>query len=137
MALPIIGDIIGGLLGIGKGLIESKRAKQEKQLEVDLRKIEKQGELDIANQRAATSYDLAALEASKTSWKDEYLTILLSLPVIGSFVPGVQDYVVRGWGYLDKAPLWFQASFVGVIAATFGLRWMFGKKAAQGAAEVE
>jgi hypothetical protein len=68
------------------------------------------------------------MNAQVSSWKDEYLTILLSAPVIGSFIPGVKDYAFREWGYLEKAPLWFQTSFVGVIAATFGLRWLFSRK---------
>jgi len=125
-------DIITGGLGIVKGLIDNKKAKQEKQQEIDLRKIEKQGELDIANQQATTDYDIQALKQSERSWKDEYLTILLSLPVIGSFIPGVQDSVVLGWDYLAKAPAWFQVAFIGVIAATFGLRWLFGNVKAAG-----
>ncbi|KAA6233116.1 hypothetical protein FP507_08745 [Chlorobium phaeovibrioides] len=119
-------DIITGGFGIIKGIIDNKKARQEKQQEIDLRKIEKQGELDIANQQATTDYDIQALKQSERSWKDEYLTILLSLPVIGSFIPGVQDSVVLGWDYLAKAPVWFQVAFIGVIAATFGLRWLFG-----------
>jgi len=119
-------DIITGGFGIIKGIIDNKQAKQKKQQEIDLRKIEKQGELDIANQQATTDYDIQALKQAERSWKDEYLTILLSLPVIGSFIPGVQDSVVLGWDYLAKAPVWFQAAFIGVIAATFGLRWLFG-----------
>jgi len=119
-------DIITGGFGIIKGIIDNKQAKQKKQQEIDLRKIEKQGELDIANQQATTDYDIQALKQAERSWKDEYLTILLSLPVIGSFIPGVQDSVVLGWDYLAKAPVWFQMAFIGVIAATFGLRWLFG-----------
>lgn len=129
-------DIITGGFGIIKGIIDNKKARQEKQQEIDLRKIEKQGELDIANQQATTDYDIQALKQSERSWKDEYLTILLSLPVIGSFIPGVQDSVVLGWDYLAKAPVWFQVAFIGVIAATFGLRWLFGNvraKEVQGA----
>ncbi|NTV26673.1 MAG: hypothetical protein HGB01_10770 [Chlorobiaceae bacterium] len=126
MGVPIL-DIISGGFGLVKGLIDNKKAKQEKQLEIDLKKMENQAALDMADQKATTDYDLASLDASKTSWKDEYLTILLSMPVIGSFLPGIQDYVVNGWGYLAKAPQWFQISFIGVIAATFGLRWLFSR----------
>ena len=124
----VIMDLITGGIGIVKGLIDNKKEKQAKQHEIDLKKIERQGELDIANQKAETDYDLEALKQSQVSWRDEYLTILLSLPFIGSFLPVVQEYVVRGWGYLDKAPVWFQASWIGVIAATFGLRWLFSRQ---------
>jgi hypothetical protein len=123
----VILDIVGGLFDIGKGLLEGNKVKNEKKLELDIKKMEAQAELDIANQKATTDYDIEALKQSSSSWKDEYLTILLSLPLIGSFIPVVQDYVVNGWGYISLAPHWYQASFIGVIAATFGLRWLFSK----------
>jgi len=120
-------DIVKGLFDIGKGIIDNKKVKQEKKLEIDLKKMEAQASLDIANQKATTDYDIEALRQSQNSWKDEYLTILLSLPIIGSFFPVVQDYVATGWTYVSQAPLWYQASFIGVIAASFGLRWLFSK----------
>ncbi|NTU54838.1 MAG: hypothetical protein HGA79_01135 [Anaerolineales bacterium] len=93
-----------------------------------LKRMDRQADIDMANQKATTDYDLEALKQTQTSWRDEYLTVLLSLPVIGSFFPVVQDSVVRGWEYLGKAPMWFQVSWIGVIAATFGLRWLYTRK---------
>lgn len=121
-------DLIKGGFDIVTGLINNKKEKQAKQQELDIKRMEAQATLDIANQRATTDYDIAALEMSKTSWKDEYLTLLLSAPFIGSFLPTVQDYVATGWTYVAKAPVWYQASFIGVIAASFGLRWLFNRK---------
>jgi hypothetical protein len=127
--LDILNTVAGGVLDTIKGNQAAKQAKADKQLDIDLKTMEHKATMETADQAATMNYDLAAMNAQVSSWKDEYLTILLSAPVIGSFVPGVQDYVVRGWGYLDKAPLWFQTSFIGVIAATFGLRWLFSRKA--------
>lgn len=121
-------DIVKGIFDIGKGIIDNKKEKQSKQQELDIKKMEAQAALDIANQKATTDYDIEALKQSQTSWKDEYLTILMSLPFIASFLPVIQDYVVSGWKYLALAPTWYQMSFIGVIAATFGLRWLFNRK---------
>lgn len=68
------------------------------------------------------SYDIEAQRQMQFSWKDEYLTILMSLPFIASFIPGVQDYAARGWEYVAMAPAWYTWSFIGIIVATFGLR---------------
>lgn len=131
MGVPIL-DIIttvgNGILDIVKGKAETAKAVIEKDRELTLKRMDQKHEVDMADMKATSDYDMAALNASSSSWKDEYLTILLSAPVIGSFVPGVQDYVVRGWDFLAKAPLWFQTSFIGVIAATFGLRWLFSRQ---------
>ena len=47
---------------------------------------------------------------------------IFSLPFIGSFIPNVQDYVSVGFDYLNKAPSWYQWAYMGMVAATFGLR---------------
>lgn len=122
-------DIVKGIVGIGKGAIEARKVKQEKQLEIDLKKIENQGKLDIAGQKATTDYDIEALKQQKNSWKDEYLTLIMSLPIILSFVPVVQENIATGWEYVALAPDWYVLSFLGIVAATFGLRWLFQRQA--------
>ena len=127
IVLDILNTVAGGVLDTIKGRQETAKAMLEKDRELKLKAMDQQHEVDMVNMKATTDYDIEALNASTTSWKDEYLTILLSLPVIGSFVPGVQDSMLHGWEYLDKAPVWFQTSFIGVIAAAFGLRWLFSR----------
>lgn len=74
------------------------------------------------------AYDLQALKNMNKTWKDEYLMFVWSLPFIGSFIPGVQDHVLEGWRFIAKAPYWYTLGFLGILAATFGLRWLFEKK---------
>ena len=83
------------------------------------------------NAKAEGSYDLEAQRQMQHSWKDEYLVLVMSLPFIGSFIPVVQDSVAKGWTYVAQAPQWYQVAFIGIIMATFGLRWYsksFAKK---------
>jgi hypothetical protein len=56
------------------------------------------------------------------TWKDEYLLILISIPVILAFIPYMVPYVTAGFAVLTGLPMWYQWSFTGIIAATFGLR---------------
>lgn len=79
-------------------------------------------------QAATTNWDIEAMRQSQFSWKDEYLLVILTLPFIGAFIPKVQDYVAKGFGYIDAMPIWYQTAFVGIIAASFGLRWLFQGK---------
>ena len=75
-------------------------------------------------QRIEADWDMRAQEQMRFSWKDENLLILLPLPVIGSFIPGVQDYNCKGREYVGRAPDWYKIALLGVIAATLGLRWL-------------
>lgn len=124
-------DIIGaftkpisdGFTAWNDGRVRIKEAKINAQVaryNAEARLAEKEAD-------AERDWDMEALKQQENSWRDEYLTILLSLPLIGSFIPDIQDHVVRGWEYLQKAPLWYQLCFMGVVAATFGLRWWFNR----------
>jgi hypothetical protein len=46
--------------------------------------------------------------------------VVLSIPVIMCFVPGLDQYVFRGFESLEKTPEWFQY-FLGVaVTSAFG-----------------
>jgi hypothetical protein len=106
-----------GRTRIREAKIEAKVAEYQAKAQQATMRIK--GELD---------WDMLALEQSQHSLKDEWLLLILSLPFLGSFIPGIQDYVVNGWDYISRAPMWYQWSFIGIIAASFGLRWLFKGK---------
>ena len=76
-------------------------------------------------------WDLEMAKGSQSSWKDEWLTILFSLPLILAFVPGMEELVRNGFQQLEQMPEWYQYSLGVIVAASFGTRAatkFFGKK---------
>jgi hypothetical protein len=76
-------------------------------------------------------WDIAMAEGSKHSWKDEWLTILFSVPLILAFIPGMEGVVQNGFDQLSSMPEWYQYSLGVIVAASFGVRSatkFFGKK---------
>ena len=84
-----------------------------KNAEAEVYKRQGTGELD---------WDLAAMSNTDRSWKDEYLTIVLSIPLIMCFVPGAEELVKNGFARLNEVPDWYKASFAVVVSASFGVR---------------
>jgi hypothetical protein len=81
--------------------------------------------------------DLAAMDGMRYSWKDEYLVILLSMPVIMCFIPEMTIFgytfdlsqsAMAGFEILKDTPDWYKWALSGMIAATFGLRTWTGFK---------
>ena len=64
----------------------------------------------------------------KTSWKDEYLTLLFSVPLILAFLPQTQEAVLKGFETLSKTPDWYMMLVTGIVAGVFGLRWLVSRK---------
>lgn len=63
------------------------------------------------------------LSIGHSGWKDEWFTILLSIPMILCFIPGMDIYVVKGFQAInDNVPDWYQWSFMVAVASAFGYK---------------
>lgn len=84
----------------------------------------KKAEAAVYERKASADidWDIEAIKNTGTSWKDEWLTILFSVPLILAFVPGMEGIVERGFEQLDKAPEWYKYSLGIIVAASFGFR---------------
>ena len=79
-----------------------------------------------AKAQNAASWDEIAQTNSSTSWKDEYLTLLVSIPLIMCFIPSLVPYVREGFAVLETMPTWYQYTFSVIVAASFGVRGAIG-----------
>jgi hypothetical protein len=119
-----IADLAGTWLN---GKVEEKKAQAKT-------KVAKAEAEAIVMQKKATGeidWDLKMADASASSWKDEWLVILFSIPLILAFIPGMEDIVSRGFQQLEQMPQWYQYSLGTIVAASFGTRAatkFFGKK---------
>ena len=109
------------------GKVEEKKA----QAKTRVAKAEAEA---IVMQKKATGeidWDLEMAKGSESSWKDEWLTILFSIPLILAFIPGMEEVVANGFLQLQAMPEWYQYSLGVIVAASFGVRSatkFFGKK---------
>ena len=71
---------------------------------------------------AEIDWDIEAMKGSQNSWKDEWLVILFSIPMILAFIPGMEGIVERGFRQLEQMPEWYQYSLGVIVAASFGIR---------------
>lgn len=127
----MINILLQSLAGIAgdavSGYIETKKAKAKQKLvkiEAETSLMEKQikGEID---------WDIEAVKNSGGSWKDEYLTILFSIPLLLCFLPFTVDYVERGFYALSMTPDWYKYTLGIIVSASFGIKGatkMFGGK---------
>ena len=77
------------------------------------------------------NWDKIMAKGSQQSLKDEWLTILFSIPLILAFIPGAEGIVQNGFEQLETMPIWYQYSLGVIVAASFGVRSatkFFGKR---------
>lgn len=127
--------MIGALIGPVAGLIGTwlEGSVEEKKAKTAMRVAEAEAKAKVMIEAATheSGWERIMAEASKNSWKDEYLTIIFSIPLIMAFVPGMEEIVKSGFAQLEAMPEWYQLSLGAVVAASFGIRGatkFFGKK---------
>ena len=116
----MIGQILGSVVGLATSVIDSKT--QIKLTEAEIKKKQLTGEID---------WDLAAIQAIQNSWKDEWITLLFSIPLILAFCGDWGNSIVQaGFLALETMPTWYQYSLGGIVSASIGIRSVskfFGK----------
>lgn len=103
--------LLGGVTDLAKGWMQHKANKQAAKHERELKHITGEQEWDIVQ-----------AENSGRSWKDEWFTILLSIPLILAFFPGCVNAVREGFMVLDTMPDWYKYLLGVAVAASFGYR---------------
>jgi|TARA_R100000900_G_scaffold134907_2_gene112269 hypothetical protein len=122
--------LIKPLLGVASeaigGYMETKKAKAKQKLV----KIEAETEIVKQQIKGEIDWDVEAIKGSKESWKDEYLTILFSIPLLLCFLPFTVEYVERGFAALAMTPDWYKYTLGVIVSASFGIKGaskFFGK----------
>ena len=97
---------------------EQKKAKIDQKTTLEKKKLDR---LNNAEMNEA-EWDKLMAEASKDSWKDEYWTIILSIPAMLAFFPDMVPHVTAGFQALDIMPDWYKAALGVAIGASFGVK---------------
>lgn len=125
----LLGKVVGSVVGpeAGTAVIGYFARRQELKQALALKKLEGK----IAVQVAKDTYRVKSLEydaswedaqIKNSGWKDEYVLVLLSIPLIMVFVPPLAPYVLEGFKILDQCPDWYRWLLVMIFAATYGIR---------------
>jgi hypothetical protein len=110
-----------------EAVLAYKTAKRTLKANIELEKLKGKAEYERAKtQRASESegrdHEWEMESIKNSGWKDEYVLITLSIPMILSFIPYTQPFVVAGFVALDGTPLWYRTTVASIYLATFGLR---------------
>lgn len=131
MIADLVFGLLGKALGLGGGILEKKQRLREIEIEAQAKIAVAQAEAEIARlskmAEADINWDLESARQMQHSWKDEWMTFLLSGPMIVAFVPGGQEIVAEGFAAIASVPDWYKVSFLTAVAASFGMRALVNK----------
>ncbi len=110
------------------GKVETKAAETK----VKVAKAEAEAQIMLSRATSEADWEKIMAQGSQSSWKDEWLTILFSIPLILVFTgEWGREVVQNGFVALDSMPQWYSYTLGVIVAASFGVRSatkFFGKK---------
>jgi Mg2+/citrate symporter len=79
-------------------------------------------EVKLKQLQSTENWEAMQAQASQNSWKDEWFAVILSVPLIGAFIPDLVPYIQQGFTVLDSMPDYYKAFLAAAISASFGLK---------------
>lgn len=120
--------VVGGLLNkVAPAVAGYYQKKLELKHQIKLTKLE--GKQKIEQARANRKARLQEMDhvweqamIANAGWKDEWVLVLLSIPLVMSFIPYLAPFVGEGFAVLETTPDWYQWLVLLIFPAIYGIR---------------
>lgn len=128
----MIGQLLGPITNIIGGLVQGKMDQKAAETRAKVAKAEAQAQIMLSQATSEADWEKVMAEGSRDSWKDEWLTILFSVPLVLAFCgEWGRNIVTDGFTALDAMPDYYRYTLGAIVSASFGIRGatkFFGKK---------
>ena len=120
----LAGPIAGMIKDAVTGFVETKKAKSE----LKLTEIKAQKSLKEQQIAGKISWEASAVDQMKGSWKDEFVLIVLTLPILviayGVFSddPTASAKIKEFFEQFQQLPSWFTNLWILVVASIYGIK---------------
>lgn len=102
---------------------ELKSAEHQAKIAVVAATGERQAQLIKDGLAADMSWEMAFANQAANSWKDELELIVITVPLVLCFIPGMSRYVDAGFAALSKTPSWYMFLVMTIYLANYGIRY--------------
>ncbi len=113
--------LIGPVAKIASTWVEGRVKKVEAKTRMKVAEAEAKAVIMEKKVTGEIDWDIEMAKSSDGSWKDEWLTVIFTLPLL-LLMFGEYDRVSDFFLILDSAPDWYQYLLGTIVAASFGFR---------------
>lgn len=137
------GSIVSALLSkVAPKVADYYIQKEQLKHQVEIKRLEGKIAYEEAKTRRAEAsegrdHEWEMQSIQNSGWKDEWVLVILSIPMILSFIPFTVAYVQMGFAALENTPLWYRVSVMTIYFATFGIRYWRRDMNKAGAPEID
>ena len=125
-------SLIGPIAELAGGWLNAKTQAQQANAKLKLTEAEAKAKLLVSKETSIQDWERIMAQGSRSSWKDEWLTILFSIPLILAFCgEWGRGVVAEGFNALEQMPSYYQYTLGVIVSASFAVRSatkFFGRK---------
>ena len=120
MDFPVL-NLLTGVFKVGTHLYQNRQKTKMLMSDARMRHAEKMS-------RGEIEYKSKIIESADKGWKDEFVLVLISIPIlILGYSIFTDDVDIRTkldlfFEYFNQLPYWYQAIFIGVVSSIYALK---------------
>ena len=118
----MLNAFIAPLASLASSVIEGQISKSKAKATLAQTEAEAKAEVMKTAATHDSKWELIMAESTKSSLRDEIVTVVVLIPVILVFIPGMEQVVKNGFDRLNELPEWYQYLVFLVCSAALGIK---------------
>ena len=119
----MIQAFIGPIANLAGSWLQGKADKTAAEAKLKLTEAETKSKILLSEKTIVADWERIMAQGTQNSWKDEYLVLLFSIPLVLSFCGEFgRNAVADGFAALEAMPEWYQYTLGVIVASSFAVR---------------
>tara|TARA_B100000497_G_scaffold120695_1_gene149468 strand:- start:267 stop:650 length:384 start_codon:yes stop_codon:yes gene_type:complete len=119
----MIQAFIGPIANLAGSWLQGKADKTAAEAKLKLTEAETKSKILLSEKTSVADWERIMAQGTQNSWKDEYLVLLFSIPLVLSFCGEFgRSAVANGFAALEAMPEWYQYTLGVIVASSFAVR---------------
>lgn len=118
--IPLLGKLVGGFFKSKEVKTKLKQIKEEGAIKLAQTRVD--ADIIRAQSDSESAGNLDEIALRQVGWKDEFLMVIICIPLVMAFIPSMVTYVEQGFIALESMPDYYQYLLGGVFIYVFGFK---------------
>jgi hypothetical protein len=115
-------QFLGPVANLASSWLQGKADANAANAKLKLTEAEAKAKILLSKETSTADWERIMAQSTQNSLKDEFITVVVMIPVILCFVPGLEEVVKNGFDRLSELPEWYTWLVFTVCSAAIGIR---------------
>ena len=115
-------QFLGPVANLASSWLQGKADANAANAKLKLTEAEAKAKILLSKETSTADWERIMAQSTQNSLKDEFITVVVMIPVILCFVPGLDEVVKNGFDRLSELPEWYTWLVFTVCSAAIGIR---------------